>query len=36
MQGFRRSNHGHDEVECQISIAEFMIEQGMPRDSDDV
>ena len=24
MQGFRRSGHGHDEAECQVSIAEFM------------
>ena len=30
MQGFRRSSRGHDEV------AEFMIEQGMPCDSDGV
>ena len=36
MQGFRRSSHGHEEVECQMSIAEFMIEQGMPCDSDAV
>jgi hypothetical protein len=26
MQGFRRSGHGHDEAECQMSIAEFMSE----------
>jgi hypothetical protein len=24
MQGFRRSGHVHDEVECAMSIAEFM------------
>jgi hypothetical protein len=24
MQGFRRSGHGHDEAECEMSIAEFM------------
>jgi hypothetical protein len=36
MQGFRRSGHVHDEGECQMSIAEFMAEQGLPRDRDDV
>jgi hypothetical protein len=35
MQGFRRSGHGHDEAECQMSIAEFMAEQGLPQDSFD-
>jgi hypothetical protein len=35
MQGFRRSGHMHDEDECQMSIAEFMAEQGPSRDSDD-
>jgi hypothetical protein len=35
MQGFRRSGHVHDEGECQMSIAEFMTDQGLPRDSDD-
>jgi hypothetical protein len=35
MQGFRRSGHVHDEGECQMSIAEFMTRQGLPRDSDD-
>ena len=35
MEGFRRSGHVHDEAECQMSIAEFMSEQGLPRDSDD-
>jgi len=35
MQGFRRSGHVHDESECQMSIAEFMAEQGLPRDCDD-
>jgi hypothetical protein len=27
VQGFRGSGHDHDEVECQMSIAEFMAEQ---------
>jgi hypothetical protein len=35
MQGLRRSGHVHDEVECQMSIAEFMAEQGLQRDSED-
>jgi hypothetical protein len=35
MQGLRRSGHVHDEGECQMSIAEFMAEHGLPRDSDD-
>lgn len=35
MQGFRRSGHVHDEGECQMSIADFMAEQRLPRDSDD-
>jgi hypothetical protein len=35
MQGFRRSGHVHDEAECQMSIAEFMTDQGLLRDSDD-
>jgi len=35
MQGFRRSGHVHDEDECQMSIAEFMAEQGLPPDGDD-
>jgi hypothetical protein len=25
MQGFRRSGHDHDEAECEMSIAEFMV-----------
>ena len=33
MQGFRRSGLVHDEAECQMSIAEFMAEQGLQRDS---
>jgi len=35
MQGFRRSGHVHDEDECQMSIAEFMAEQALPRESYD-
>jgi hypothetical protein len=35
MQGFRRSGHVHDEAECQMSIAEFMTAQGLPRESND-
>ena len=35
MQGFRRSGQGHDEAECQISIAEFMAEQECQQDSYD-
>ena len=35
MQGFRRSGHVHDEGECQLSIAEFMAEQGPLHESDD-
>jgi hypothetical protein len=35
MQGFRRSGHGHDESECQMSIAEFMAEQGLHQDDYD-
>ena len=35
MQGFRRSGHVHDEAECQMSIAEFMAEQGLLQDSED-
>ena len=35
MQGLRRSRHVHDEGECQMSIAQFMAEQGLPRDRDD-
>jgi hypothetical protein len=35
MQGFRRSGHVHDEDECQMSIADFMAEQRLPRDSYD-
>jgi len=27
MQGFRRSGHGYDKAECQMSIAEFMATQ---------
>ena len=27
MHGFRRSGHGYDNAECQMSIAEFMGEQ---------
>jgi hypothetical protein len=26
MQGFRRSGHVHDEAECEMSIAEFMVD----------
>jgi len=26
MQGFRRSGHVHDEAECGMSIAEFMVD----------
>ena len=26
MQGFRRSGHIHDEAECEMSIAEFMVD----------
>jgi hypothetical protein len=36
MQGFRRSGYVHDEDACQKSIAEFMVEQGLQRASDDV
>jgi hypothetical protein len=35
MQGFRRSGHVHDEDECQMSIAEFMAEQALPRNGYD-
>ena len=35
MQGFRRSGHVHDEDECQMSIAEFMAEQALPRSRHD-
>jgi hypothetical protein len=35
MQGLRRSGHVHDEAECQMSIAEFMAEQGLQQDSED-
>ena len=35
MQGFRRSGHVHDEAECEMSIAEFMAEQGLPRNSEE-
>jgi hypothetical protein len=35
MQGFRRSGHVHDEDECQMSIADFMAEQRLPRDGYD-
>ena len=35
MQGFRRSGHVPDEGECQMSIAEYMAEHGLPRDCDD-
>lgn len=35
MQGFRRSGHVHDEGECQMSIAEYMAEHGLPRDRND-
>jgi len=35
MQGFRRSGYVHDEDECQMSIAEFMAELGLPPDRDD-
>jgi hypothetical protein len=35
MQGLRRSGHVHDEGECQMSIAEFMAEHGLPRGGDD-
>lgn len=35
VQGFRRSGHVHDEDECQMSIAEFMAEQALPRDAYD-
>ena len=34
MQGLRRSGSVHDEAECQMSIAEFIAEQGLPRDED--
>ena len=34
MQGLRRSGSIHDEAECQMSIAEFIAEQGLPRDED--
>lgn len=35
MQTFRRSEHVHDEGECQMSIDEFIAERGVPRDRDD-
>lgn len=35
MQGLRRAGHVHDEAECQMSIAEFMAEQGPQQDSED-
>jgi len=34
MQGLRRSGHILDEVDCQMSVAEFMAEQGLIQDSD--
>jgi hypothetical protein len=35
MQGFRRSGPVHDEAECQMSIAEFMVGQELPQDGYD-
>lgn len=35
MQGYRRSGPVHDKRKRQMAIAEFMAEQGLPRDSDD-
>jgi hypothetical protein len=32
--GFRRASELHDEVECQLSIAEYILEQGLPRDGE--
>ena len=34
MQGLRRSGSIYDEAECRMSIAEFIAEQGLPRDED--
>ena len=33
MQGFRRSGHVHDEAECEMSIAEYMVDA---RERDDI
>ena len=35
MQGFQRSDPLHDDDECQMSIAEFMAEQALPRSRHD-
>jgi len=35
MPGFRSAGHVHDDAECQISIAEFMSEHGLLKDSDE-
>ena len=35
MQGLRRSGDVRDEAESQMSIAEFMAEQGLLQDSED-
>jgi hypothetical protein len=35
MQGLRRSGTIHDAGECQMSIAEFMAELRLSRDSDE-
>ena len=35
MHGFRRSGLVYDESECQMSIAEFMADQEIPRDIGD-
>jgi hypothetical protein len=32
--GFRRASDLYDEVECKLSIEEFVLEQGLPRDED--
>ena len=32
--GFRRASDLYDEVECRSSIADFILEQGLPRDGE--
>jgi hypothetical protein len=35
MQGFRRSGHVHDAAECEMSIAEFLVEAQERNDISD-
>jgi hypothetical protein len=32
--GPRRASELYDEVECQFSVEQFILEQGLPRDGD--